>query len=332
MKTLDERAATSDIDATLPSSMDESDRALVKLGQALRMERYEFVSVTPETMRRVQERRARSTGDRAQCLRDVFGWNRAFLPESLPSTLLDLLKRADQVEEEGGWLRSRVRFATLRGELFAHSAYPTTAADSVFFGPDTQRFCALLQRWAPRRVAHLVDVGAGSGAGGITLAKRAERVVLADINPRATSFARVNAALAAVNAEVVESDLFESVEGAPDLVIANPPYLLDVLGRVYRDGGGTRGEGFSVRVVDAAMHRLARGGSLIVYTGTAVVDGVNVFLRQLAPVLEEHRVRVRGTDFAYEEIDPDVFGEELDQPGYADADRIAVVGIRVQKR
>jgi hypothetical protein len=37
-------------------------------------------------------------------------------------------------------------------------------------------------------------------------------------------------------------------------------------------------------------------------------------------------------NFGYEEIDPDVFGEELDRQAYADADRIAAVGLTAEKR
>jgi hypothetical protein len=40
-----------------------------------------------------------------------------------------------------------------------------------------------------------------------------------------------------------------------------------------------------------------------------------------------HRV-----DRRYDEIDPDVFGEELEQPAYAAAHRIAVVGLVVTRR
>jgi hypothetical protein len=34
---------------------------------------------------------------------------------------------------------------------------------------------------------------------------------------------------------------------------------------------------------------------------------------------------------AYGELDPDVFGEELDTPAYACAERIAAVGLVVQR-
>jgi hypothetical protein len=42
-------------------------------------------------------------------------------------------------------------------------------------------------------------------------------------------------------------------------------------------------------------------------------------------------VQLPGLQFVYEEIDPDVFGEELDRHAYAHADRIAVVGLTVIK-
>ena len=42
-------------------------------------------------------------------------------------------------------------------------------------------------------------------------------------------------------------------------------------------------------------------------------------------------LQLPGLQFVYEEIDPDVFGEELDRQAYAHADRIAVVGLTVIK-
>ncbi|WP_141119835.1 methyltransferase, partial [Mycobacterium avium] len=74
--------------------------------------------------------------------------------------------------------------------LLAHSAFPTEAADAVFFGPDTYRFASVIeeslrQRFAPIRRA--VDIGCGSGAGALLVARaRPDAEVLAvDINPKA---------------------------------------------------------------------------------------------------------------------------------------------------
>jgi methylase of polypeptide subunit release factors len=302
--------------------------ALLELGRELRRADYDFVTPTPETHRRVNARAAgnaaSASGGARDALREVFGWNRAFEPARVPRGVLDLMRSAGVIAECGERLRSRVRFARLRGLLFAHSAFPTEQADAVFFGPDTYRFCALLQRWAPR-ARRVADVGCGSGAGGISLAPRAEQCVLSDVNPRALQLARVNAALNDVRAEVVTSDVLGAVGGDVDLIVANPPYMRDGAGRLYRDGGGAHGEGLSVRIVREGLARLARGGTLIVYTGSAIVDGADTFRRAVEPALLEQR----SARIDYEELDPDVFGEELERPGHAGVERIAVVGLRV---
>ena len=303
--------------------------ALLELGRALRSDGYAFVTVTPETHRRINARAAAEGYPHARSLRDVFGWSRPFEPKLLPRRMLELLMAADQVEPAGELLRSKVRFSTVGNQLFVHSAFPTVQRDAVFFGPDTYRFCSLVQRWAKPHAAYIVDVCGGGGAGGIALAGRSDHVVIADINPTALQLAAVNAALAGVSIDVIESDLLERVQGAPDLIIANPPYMRDSAERVYRDGGGQRGEGLSLRIVREALERLAWGGELILYTGTAIVDGVDELRGSVTELLGKHLARsVR--DFNYEELDPDVFGEELSAPAYRGVDRIAVVGLHVR--
>jgi len=310
--------------------LDVASLALLELGRALRRDGYAFVTVTPETHRRINERAAASGQSEARSLRDVFGWNRPFQRGLLPRRMLELLAVADQIEptEDGMW-RSKVRFSTAESQLFVHSAYPTVQHDAVFFGPDTYRFCSLVKRWAPQHVQYAVDVCGGSGAGGIALDGRAGRIAIADVNRKALAFAAINAALAGVPLETIESDLLGNVSEAPDLIIANPPYMRDAAGRSYRDGGGEHGEYLSLRLVREALCKLAPGGELILYTGTAIVGGVDTLRAQIAPLLQAHAAHAVH-DFIYEELDPDVFGEELSTSGYANVDRIAVVGLHVR--
>jgi methylase of polypeptide subunit release factors len=288
-------------------------RALLDLGRALRDDGYEFVTVTPQTHQFVRMR-AERLGQSARNLRDVFGWSRPFERSVLRPNLFELLQAADAIERDGDHFRSRVRFSSLHGRLFVHSSFPTIDADAVFFGPDTYRFCSLLARWAPV-AARAIDLGCGSGAGGIVLPDRAQHVVLADINSRALAYAEVNAALASQTPQIVQSDLLDAIDGAFDLVVANPPYMRDSVGRTYRDGGGSHGEALSVRIVRESLQRLTSGGTLIVYTGAAIIDGVDQFQPSFA--------------VTYESIDPDVFGDELAQPAYAEVERIAAVGLKV---
>ncbi len=290
--------------------------ALVEVGLRLRSLGYAFTTVTPETHRRVVARHVA-----ARTVRDVFGWSLPFAADVLPDDLLAALRRGDAVIERDGLLASRVRFSTLDDGLYIHSAYPTAASDAVFFGPDTYRFCALLRREIAR--AHrVVDVGCGSGVGGLSIADRAERVVLADINPQAAAFSRINARLAGIadRVEVVIGDLYAPITGGFDLVVANPPYLVDPAHRVYRDGGGELGLGLGVRIVREGLARLSPGGRLILYTGAPIVGGEDRVRAALAQLLDPTGVR-----WTYAELDPDVFGDELEQPAYAAVDRIAAV-------
>lgn len=307
-------------------------RVLVDTGHWLAQQGYQFTTVTPATQDRVN---GRPGNERAGSLRGVFGWSRPFEPALLPAAITRAMQAAGVLSPaDGGLLRSEVRFSSLEGLLFAHSAYPTTAQDAVFFGPDTCRFAALIAQVLERRAlqpgARIIDVGCGAGPGGLVAARHAATpvaAVLADINERALAFARANAVLAGASAvEFRRSDLFLQVEGEFDLIVANPPYLNDDAGRTYRHGGGRWGEALSVRIVREGLPRLAPGGRLVLYTGVPIVDGADPLWASIRGELE-----TLGWRCEYREIDPDVFGEELAEPAYADVDRIAAVGLVVER-
>lgn len=294
--------------------MNESDQALIRLGRLLRESGYRFTTITPASHARVN---ARPANAEARGVRDVFGWSRPFSADVLPTEMLELLLDADAVADLDGLMKSRVRFSTDDDLLFVHSAFPTTEGDSVFFGPDTYRYLQLLRRMNPR-AKRAVDVGCGSGAGGILIARNCGSVVLADINQQALRFAEINAAINGVeNVELVESDVLRGVQGDYDLIVSNPPYLVDEAARLYRDGGGRFGEGLSVEIV-----RQSTGTRLILYTATAIVEGADTFRAAVEPL-------TAGRRFRYEELDPDVFGEELERSAYASVERLAVVALEL---
>jgi methylase of polypeptide subunit release factors len=225
-----------------------------------------------------------------------------------------------------------VRCSSYDGELFFHSAFPTTAPDAVFFGPDTYRTADavaahLRDRARPPRRA--VDVGCGSGAVAVTVAGHAPdaEVLAVDINPAALRFTAVNADLAGCGDRVrpVRSDLLTGVDGPFDLVVSNPPFMIDPDGRMYRDGGGKHGHVLPLAVLDAAVRRLAPGGSLVLFSGTGIVDGRD-------PLLDAAADRLAGTDldWSYREVDPDVYSENLDD-SYTHAERIAVAVLTVTR-
>jgi SAM-dependent methyltransferase len=307
-----------------------ADRALLALAAAVRDTGYRFVTVTPATHERVNDRPANRW---ARSLEDVFGWSRPFKADLLPPGIMELMQGAGVLREEEGTWRSLVRLSTLGGELFLHSAFPTTAADAVFFGPDTYRFASALEtelQGPNRSVRRAVDIGCGVGPGAILMAKARPdaEVLMVDINDAALRLARINAALAGVaNVSARRSDLLSGVDGAFDLIVANPPYLNDDHKRAYRHGGGPLGSGLSLAIVATAVERLARGGTLLLYTGSAIVRGEDAFRSEAT-----ERLETAGLAWSYTEMDPDVFGEELERPAYADADRIAAVVLTARRQ
>ncbi|MGE8360278.1 methyltransferase [Pseudomonas sp.] len=303
--------------------------ALLSLGASLRARGYRFTTPTPLTHQRVNQR---PDNQQAHTLTDVFGWSRPLSRAVLEDELFELMRQAEVLEAHGEQWISRVRWSSLGDDLFVHSRFPTTEADAVFFGPDTYRFARAIRahlRQDTRPVTRIVDIGCGAGPGALTAAQlRPEAEVLAlDINPRALAFTAVNARLAGCfNLAARHSDLLRNVDGVFDLIVANPPYMLDPQQRTYRHGGGTHGAGLSLQIFDAALERLAPGGTLLLYTGVAIFDGEDPFFDALQPSLAD-----LGWVWDYEEIDPDVFGEELEKPAYATADRIACVVLRLTR-
>ncbi|MEO7057632.1 MAG: class I SAM-dependent methyltransferase [Caldimonas sp.] len=307
----------------------DGDAALLQLGGALQASGYRFTTVTPATHARVN---GRAGNEWARSIADVFGWSRPFRSGLLATEWVDWMDAAGVLDtHEDGW-RSAIRFSTLAGSLYLHSAYPTTAADSVFFGPDTCRFgTAITAHLAAGHadVRRAVDIGCGAGPGAllVALARPEAEVVGVDINEQALRYTRLAARLAgATNLTTQRSDLLSAVAGQFDLIVANPPYLLDPGERVYRHGGGGLGEGLSLDIATLASTRLAPGGTLLLYTGTAVCGGIDRFHDLVA-----ERLHGSSVDWHYRELDPDVFGEELLEPAYAGADRIAAVLLTVTR-
>ena len=314
----------------LDQTQARADQALLQLGRRLRADGYHFTCVSPATQARVN---ARPAAQRAGNLREVFGWSRPFAGALISADELEQLLTAGVLVAQGELLRSMVRWSSLDDLLLLHSAWPTERRDAVFFGPDSYRFAQVIRDYlqhCPRRVQHAVDIGCGAGVGALLIARAAPhaQVSAVDINPLALRYTAINAALAGVaNVSVEPSDLLDGISGHFDLIVANPPYMLDAARRTYRHGGGALGAELSLRIVEQACERLAPGGTLLLYSGVAMVEGHDA-------LLEAIRLRLAGPTFSwhYRELDPDVFGEQLLEPGYEHVERIAAVALTVTRK
>jgi methylase of polypeptide subunit release factors len=304
----------------------DADVALLQLLRLLDAADYHFVAITPASHARVV---ARPDKAEARDLRDVFGWSLPFEPDLLPAEVLRLLEQAGALIPQGTRLKSAVRVGRIHGKLILHSAYPSSEENSVFFSPDTYRFAEFLRAELARspNVQRLVDIGAGPGSGAIVAAAflPGARLTLADVNPLALRLARINARHAGLDVELVDGGL-EAVRGPFDLAIANPPFMVDEDERTYRDGGDMHGGRMSLDWALEALERLSPGGRLLLYTGAAIVNGRDELKEALEAAAGEG-----GHGFRYREIDPDIYGEELDNSAYAEVERIAAVGAVLEK-
>ncbi|WP_238564904.1 methyltransferase [Sphingobium bisphenolivorans] len=297
--------------------------AIAALLEYLKERDYRFVTPTPATHARILTREG---GRQAENLRDIFGWSLPFDPRQIDPVLWRMLEEGRLVERHKGGAKSRVRVSSLGDDLFLHSAYPTTGQDAVFFGPDSYRFARLIADelgGCPRHDGgRLVDIGTGAGVGAIVAAhlRPSLQIAMTDINPVALRLAEVNARAAGVKARFFQTGDISSLEGNFDLILANPPYIADNAGRSYRDGGDLHGGEVSLEMARQAVPRLAAGGRFILYTGSAIVAGEDRLHQQLASLAQEKGCRLR-----YAEIDPDVFGEELEGEAYRHVERIALV-------
>jgi methylase of polypeptide subunit release factors len=307
----------------------QAEPRLVDLLVGLKAAGYAFVTPTPATHARVV---ARADRQRARSLRDALGWSLPFDRGLLDPPILATLEELGATRLEGRMLRSRLRVSSLHGDLYCHSAYPTVAGDAVFFGPDSYRFADLIRHELglapPRAGAHIVDIGTGAGVGAIVAARACPdaRVTMTDVNAKALRLAAVNAAAAGVEAEAVLGADLSDVDGPIDLALANPPYIIDDAGRDYRDGGAMHGAAVALDMARMAVARLAPGGRLILYTGSAIIEGDDPLRVALTALAAD-----AGCTMRYSELDPDMFGEELDALAYADVERIAIVAAIVDR-
>ena len=322
-------------------------QALVKLLQAVKRTNYNFTTITPLSHATVNARPGNqwvkinqafatphlaNTPNRILC--EIFGWSRAFHQIDLNPAIFELMLEADVLSPyQNGWL-STIRISTFEDktfgrQFFIHSAYPTNQEDSVFFGPDTYRYLheINIQNNSNFTVKRAIDIGTGAGPAAILIGLQHPQaeVYAVDINHRALELTSVNAEVAnATNVIPIYSDLLSGLDGKFDLITANPPYLVDQDQRAYRHGGGDFGASLSFAIVESSIPRLSPGGSLLLYSGVAINEGIDAFRNQV----QNHLLTLPMSQYlkwSYREIDPDIFGEELSNACYDETDRIAAV-------
>jgi release factor glutamine methyltransferase len=151
----------------------------------------------------------------------------------------------------------------------------------------------------------VLDMGTGSGVNAILAASTAADVVAVDVNPHAVEAARANAAFNGVadRVVVVESDLFDGVEGTFSLVVFDPPFRWfpprDLRERNTTDEDYRTLTGFFREV----HSRLAPAGRVLLFFGTSGdADYLDTLIRKsgfVAEKLASRRLEKDGLDVEY---------------------------------
>ena len=307
-------------------------KALLYLLHFLKDKKYAFTVITPLSHQRISLRK-KSRSSEQRSLKDIFGWNLPFIPNDLDYQLFMTLKSAEIIRNEKDQWLSNVRVASLENGLFIHSSFPTVEKDTVFFGPDTYRFYYHLKQYLlnyPPQIHRSLELCCGTSAVAITLAQsfpNITEIYTADINPKALFYSQINKIFNDTNHVFPNySDLFSELDGKFDLIFANPPYLIDSHERQYRHGGSQLdGMDLAFKILKEGIKRLSPQGTLFLYTGVAIGQNGNNFLKTVQDWILDYP----SFKYSYEEIDPDVFGEELDQIAYQHIERIAVALIKI---
>lgn len=166
--------------------------------------------------------------------------------------------------------------------------------------PDTELLVVtaldLLKKYAAESPL-VADVGTGSGAIAVAIAKHAPKakVVAIDLNPQAVALAKRNAERHGVAERVaaIESDLFSKVKASRrfELIVSNPPYVTtnELLGvdPTVRDhephlalDGGPEGTTVIERLLAAGPERLADGGDLLIEVSPMIAERVEGLVRE----------------------------------------------------
>lgn len=170
-----------------------------------------------------------AVGEEAEALSFVF---RELKKLSLTDFVL--LLRQEVSDEDALLIRSIVN------QLLAHRPAQYIIGTATFCGldlavdervliprPETEELVALILEENPATSLRVLDIGTGSGAIALTLAKARPdwEIHAVDISPDALSLAQDNAARHGLAVSFSLSDVCQSVAGPFDIIVSNPPYI-----------------------------------------------------------------------------------------------------------
>ncbi len=152
-------------------------------------------------------------------------------------------------------------------DIFVICDHLSHGADAVMGAGQTTTFMCDASR-PSRRLARGLDLGCGAGTGALSLAAKVDRVIGTDINPRAVTLSRINAALNSIgNIEFREGDMFAPVAGETfEIIVSQPPFVSTPpgLAAAAYESGGARGDELPLRLLREIPAYLAANGRAVI--------------------------------------------------------------------
>jgi Methyltransferase small domain len=213
--------------------------------------------------------------------------NADVIAKGISSSFVDDALEMGLVEKDGGLLKTSFSLFPCYGKyLVTDQAAKNTAINQVMYLWGESYLLGGLVKRIPRRRG--VDLGTGSGVHAILASDHCDRVVGADVSPRALAFSKFNAALnGKSNIEFGLSNLLDSVDGTVDLLVSNVPYAPDTAAQAGDNfwSGGIEGVDLLRRVIEALPTRLDEDGTAHVNSlfpnppGTKIKDHFDIWLQ-----------------------------------------------------
>ncbi|MGT2907893.1 peptide chain release factor N(5)-glutamine methyltransferase [Streptococcus dentiloxodontae] len=168
--------------------------------------------------------------------------------------------------------------------------------------PETEELVTLILAENSRANRSVLDIGTGSGAIALALkqARSNWQVTATDVSAAALSLAKENASACGLEVSLVQSDVFNQLQGQFDIIVSNPPYIAfddknevgkNVLKYEPHLALFAEENGFAVyrRIAEEAQQYLTQRGKLYFEIGYKQGKGLTRLLAQHFP---KKRIRV----------------------------------------
>ena len=178
--------------------------------------------------------------------------------------------------------------------------------------PETEELVDLILTENPEKNLKVLDIGTGSGAIALALAKNRPdwSVTAADISQDALDIAEENAKLISADLIFIKSDCFSEISSKYDIIVSNPPYIsredeseigLNVLHSEPHLALFADEDGLAIyrRIAEDAREYLKDGGKIYLEIGYKQGQSVSDLFRKHLP---EKRVRTLKDQFGQDRM------------------------------